>query len=157
MKRTGLGRILWWAAPILLAVGIASRAADLREIAASLVGVKPGWVAAALVLGVLFTLNQGALYRAIFRLFDVRISLRESVRLALVMAFGSLAPAGPVAGIAYLVPTAGGHGIPGPRAFPPTLAFYLLDYGALLPAVAAGVPVLLPHHVADVRLWTAGG
>ncbi len=63
MKRTGLGRILWWAAPILLAVGIASRAADLREIAASLVGVKPGWVAAALVLGVLFTLNQGALYR----------------------------------------------------------------------------------------------
>src|SRR5439155_179784 len=82
MKRTGLGRILWWAAPILLAVGIASRAADLREIAASLVGVKPGWVAAALVLGVLFTLNQGALYRAIFRLFDVRISLRESVRLA---------------------------------------------------------------------------
>src|SRR5207247_664265 len=94
MKRTGLGRILWWAAPILLAVGIASRAADLREIAASLVGVKPGWVAAALVLGVLFTLNQGALYRAIFRLFDVRISLRESVRLALVMAFGSLAAGG---------------------------------------------------------------
>ena len=157
MKRTGLGRILWWAAPILLAVGIASRAADLREIAASLVGVKPGWVAAALVLGVLFTLNQGALYRAIFRLFDVRISLRESVRLALVMAFGSLAPAGTVAGIAYFVSTAREHGIPGPRAILTSLAFYLFDYGALLPVVAAGVTVLLTHHGAEVRLVTAGG
>src|SRR5436853_208788 len=157
MKRTGLGRILWWAAPILLAVGIASRAADLREIAASLVGVKPGWVAAALLLGVLFTLNQGALYRAIFRLFDVRISLRESVRLALVMAFGSLAPAGTVAGIAYFVSTAREHGIPGPRAILTSLAFYLFDYGALLPVVAAGVTVLLTHHGAEVRLVTAGG
>src|SRR2546427_10050509 len=157
MKRTGLGRILWWAAPILLAVGIASRAADLREIAASLVGVKPGWVAAALVLGVPFTLNQGALYRAIFRLFDVRISLRESVRLALVMAFGSLATAGTVAGIAYFVSTAREHGIPGPRAILTSLAFYLFDYGALLPFVAAGVTVLLTHHGAEAGIVIAGG
>jgi len=144
MKRTGLGRILWWAAPVLLAAGIASKAADLREIGASL-------------LGVLFTLNQGALYRAIFRIFDVKISLRESVRLALVMAFGSLAPAGTVAGIAYFVATAREHGIPGPRAILTSLAFYLFDYGALLPVVAAGVTVLLTHHGAEVRLVTAGG
>lgn len=157
MRRKGLGRILWWAAPVLLAAGIASRAADLGEIGAALVGAKPGWLAAALMLGVLFTLNQGSLYRAIFRLFDVRITLRESVRLALVMAFGSLAPGGTVAGIAYFVAAAREHGIPGPRAILTSLAFYLFDYGALLPVVAAGVTVLLTHHGAEARLVIAGG
>ncbi len=111
MRRSALGRILWWAAPILLVAGIVLKAADLRKIADALVGARPGWLAGALVLAVLFTLNQGALYRAIFRLFDVKISLRASVRLALVMAFGSLAPAGTVAGIAYFVAAAREHGI----------------------------------------------
>ena len=94
MRRTVLGQILLWAAPILLVAGIALKAADLREIAGAVVGAKPGWLAVALLLAILFTLSQGALYRAIFRLFDVKISLRVAVRLALVMAFGSLAPAG---------------------------------------------------------------
>lgn len=157
MRRSALGRILWWAAPILLVAGIVLKAADLRKIADALVGARPGWLAGALVLAVLFTLNQGALYRAIFRLFDVKISLRASVRLALVMAFGSLAPAGTVAGIAYFVAAAREHGIPGPRAILTSLAFYLFDYGALLPFVAAGVTVLLNHHDAEARLVIAGG
>ncbi|OLD60916.1 MAG: hypothetical protein AUI83_01500 [Armatimonadetes bacterium 13_1_40CM_3_65_7] len=157
MRRTVLGRILLWAAPILLVAGIALKAADLREIAGAVVGAKPGWLAVALLLAILFTLNQGALYRAIFRLFDVKISLRVAVRLALVMAFGSLAPAGTVAGMAYFVATAREHGIPGPRAILTSLAFYLFDYGALLPFVAAGVTVLLTHHGAEAGIVIAGG
>lgn len=157
MRRTGLSRILWWAAPVLLVAGIALKAADLREIGGALVGARPGWLAIAVVLGGLFTLNQGALYRAIFRLFDVKISLRESVRLALVMAFGSLAPAGTVAGMAYFVAAAREHGIPGPRAILTSLAFYLFDYGALLPFVAVGVIVLFTHHGAETPLVIAGG
>jgi uncharacterized protein (TIRG00374 family) len=158
MKRTTLGRILGWAAPLLLAAGVASQATNLSGIADALVGVKPGWLAAAGGFAVLFIVNQGALYRAIFRLFDVKISLRASVRLALAMAFGSLAiPAGTVTGIVYFVAAAGERGVPGPTAVLTSLAFYLFDYGALLPFVAAGGAVLLKQQGAEALPAIAGG
>lgn len=158
MKRTSLSRILGWAAPLILGAVVASQAANLSGIADALVGVKLGWLAAAAGLTALFIVNQGALYRAIFRLFEIKISLRAAVRLALALAFGSLAiPAGTVTGIVYFVAAAGERGIPAATAVLTSLAFYLFDYGALLPFVAAGVAVLLKQQGAEALPAIAGG
>lgn len=105
------------------------------------------WLLGALALQAAFAVNQGGFYQALFRLLDAGTSLQTAVRLALVMAFGSLAsPAGTATGIAFFVAAAADVGIPTSRAFWVSLAYYLFDYSSTIVVLAVGLLVLFFHH-----------
>lgn len=140
-------RILWILAPVLLFLVIISRTAELSTLIRVFAGALPLWLLLALLLQVAFTLNQGALYQAVFRLLDAFVPLRTAVHLALVMAFASLAsPAGTAAGVVYFVAAASERGLPVSRAFWASLTYYLFDYSAFLIVLVAGLLVLVFHH-----------
>lgn len=110
-------------------------------------GASPLWLLGALALQAAFAVNQGGFYQALFRLLDAGTSLQTAVRLALVMAFGSLAsPAGTATGIAFFVAAAADVGIPTSRAFWVSLAYYLFDYSSTIVVLAVGLLVLFFHH-----------
>ncbi len=114
-------------------------------------GASPLWLLGALALQAAFAVNQGGFYQALLRLLDAGTSLQTAVRLALVMAFGSLAsPAGTATGIAFFVAAAADVGIPASRAFWVSLAYYLFDYSSTVVVLAVGLLVLFFHH--DLRV-----
>lgn len=140
-------RILWILAPVLLFLAIISRTTELGVLVRVFAEATPLWLLLALLLQVAFTVNQGALYQAVFRLLDALVPLRTAVHLALVMAFASLAsPAGTAAGVAYFVAAASERGLPISRAFWTSLTYYLFDYSAFLLVLVAGLLVLFFHH-----------
>lgn len=155
-------RAIWIFAPVLLLLAVISRITELNTLARIFLTAHPGWLVAALGLQVVFTLNQGAFYQAVFRLLDARVSLGTAVWLALVMAFGSLAtPVGATAGVAFFVVAARDRGMSPSRAFLVSLGYYFFDYAALLAVLVAGLVVLLaqrglqPSQVTAVVLFAA--
>ncbi|MDQ7850310.1 MAG: lysylphosphatidylglycerol synthase transmembrane domain-containing protein [Armatimonadota bacterium] len=137
-------RAIWIFAPILLLLVVISRTAELNTLARILLTAHPGWLVAALGLQVVFALNQGAFYQAVFRLLDTAVSLGTAVWLALVMAFGSLAtPVGATAGVAFFVVAARDRGLSPSRALLASLSYYFFDYAALLVVLLAGAAVQL--------------
>ncbi len=148
---SGLRRALWILAPILLLLVFVSQTAELRTLARLFAGADLGWLVAALLLQVVFAINQGAFYEAVFQLLDTAVPLRTSIWLSMVMAFASLAsPAGTATGVAYFVAAARGVGVPAARAFWASLVYYLFDYSAGLAALLAGLLILLSKR--DLRL-----
>jgi uncharacterized protein (TIRG00374 family) len=142
-----LRRVLWILAPVLLLAAVISRTAELNTLARIFLTVHPGWLVAALGLQVIFTLNQGAFYQAVFRLLDTSVSLGTAVWLALVMAFGSLAtPMGTTAGMAFFVVAARDRGLSSSRAFMAGLSYYFFDYAALLVVLVTGLVILLAQR-----------
>ncbi|HLA24812.1 MAG TPA: lysylphosphatidylglycerol synthase transmembrane domain-containing protein [bacterium] len=142
-----LRRILWLLAPPGLFFAVVLRSADLSALRAVLVPAAPQWLLAAAFLAGAFAVNQGALYQSVFRILGEDITLGHAVSLSLVMAFASLAlPAGTASGIAYFVSAARERGIASPRALLAALAYYLFEYGALLPVLLIGMAVLRLHR-----------
>lgn len=140
-------RAIWIFAPVLLLLVVISRTAELNTLARIFLTAHPGWLVAALGLQVVFTLNQGAFYQAVFRLLDATVSLGTAVWLALVMAFGSLAtPMGATAGVAFFVVAARDRGLSPSRAFLASLSYYFFDYAALLLVLLTGLVILLAQR-----------
>ncbi len=140
---SGLRRLLWILAPILLLLAVISQTAELRTLAGIFSGARPLWLLAALGLQVAFAVNQGGFYQAVFRLLDADVPLRTAVWLSMVMAFASTAsPVGTAAGVAYFVTAAREKGISPSRAFWVSLAYYFFDYSAFLIVLLVGLLVL---------------
>jgi len=138
---------LWLLAPVALFAAAILRIAELSSLLAAFEGATLIWLLVAGVLAAAFAVNQGAIYRGVFGLLGVSVRLAEAIRLSLVMAFASLAlPAGTASGIAYFVTSARARGIGSSRALLAGLAYYLFDYGALIPVLLAGIAVLRAHH-----------
>ncbi len=147
----GLRTVLSVLAPILL-VAVFARSGELRPALVIMANASALWLATGLLLQAGFAVNQGAVYRAVFGLLDEAVPLSVALRLALAMAFGSLAsPAGTASGVAYFVAAANARGIRAGRALLTSLGYYLFDYVALLPVFAAGIAViateLRPHGI----------
>jgi uncharacterized protein (TIRG00374 family) len=149
-----LPRILWVAAPPALFFAVLFRIADLGALRTALIPAAPQWLLAATLLTGAFAVNQGALYKGVFAVLGEDVKLGQAVSLSLVMAFGSLAlPGGTATGIAYFVSTANERGIGSSRALLASLAYYLFEYGALLPVLLIGMAVLrLRHDLAPAAL-----
>lgn len=140
-------RALWLLAPVALFAAAVWRIAELSSLLAAFRGATLIWLLIAGVLAAAFAVNQGAIYRGVFSLLGVSVRLADAVWLSLVMAFASLAlPAGTASGIAYFVMSARARGIGSSRALLAGLAYYLFDYGALIPVLLAGMVVLRAHH-----------
>lgn len=140
-------RILWLAAPPALFLAVLLRVADVDALRTALIPAAPEWLLAAALLAAAFAVNQGALYQGVFAVLGEDVKLGQAVALSLVMAFGSLAlPGGTAAGIAYFVSAANGRGIGSSRALLASLAYYLFEYGAMLPVLLVGIAVLRLRH-----------
>ncbi|MDQ7843394.1 MAG: lysylphosphatidylglycerol synthase transmembrane domain-containing protein [Armatimonadota bacterium] len=140
-------RILWLLAPVAILAAVVLRTSELSTLREVFVSAAPPALLAAAVLAAAFTVNQGALYRGVFRIFATEIALGDAVLLSLVMAFASLAlPAGTASGIAFFVTAARDRGIAASRALLTGLAYYLFDYAALTPVLLLGLMVLHLHH-----------
>jgi len=134
-------------APPALFLAVLLRVADLGALRTALLPAAPQWLLAATLLAAAFAVNQGALYQGVFAVLGEDVRLGQAVHLSLVMAFGSLAlPGGTASGIAYFVSAANDRGIGPSRALLASLAYYLFEYGALLPVLLIGVAVLRLHH-----------
>lgn len=147
MRGTRWIRFLWFIAPFFLFVAVISRITELRRLGGILAGADPVWLLIIGLLQVSFTVNQGAFYRAIFRLLNTEVALSVGVQLALVVSFaGQASPAGTAMGIAYFVAVAQAHGLPSARAFLGSLLYYVYDYASFLIVLVLGLGILLIHR-----------
>lgn len=139
--------VLWLLAPPGLFLAVVLRIADLSALRSAIVPAAPAWLLAASALAAAFAVTQGALYQGVFAVLGEEVTLGSAVSLALVMAFASLAlPGGTASGIAYFVSAARDRGIASSRALLAAFAYYLFEYGALLPVLLIGMAVLRGHR-----------
>jgi uncharacterized protein (TIRG00374 family) len=145
-------------APPAVFAAVVLRTAELSALWRVFAGASPAWLVAAALLAAAFAVDQGALYAGVFDVLGVEVGLADAVVLSLVMAFASLAlPAGTASGIAYFVSAASERGIPPSRALLGGIAYYLFDYGVLIPVLVAGMVVLHVHQDLGAASVAAAG
>lgn len=144
MKRYGL---LWLLTIAFIWLAV-TRFTELQKLIQTLAQGRPGWVLAAALLQVLYYLVYTALYQAGFHTVEVESRLLELVPVT----FGSIfinvvVPSGGASGAALFVDDAVRRGQSGSRTAAGTILVTVLDLGAFVLVLLAGLTYLFLKHL----------
>ena len=143
---------LFWLLAIGFAVIVVTRIGELKTLAHTLVQGQPGWIAAAVVLQVVYFLCYTGLYWSSLDAAGVRGSLWHLVPVTLASLFVNVvAPTGGVAGTAVYIDDAARRGQSATRATAGTLLALIGDMGTFCLVLASGLIYLLVRH--DLRVY----
>ena len=152
MKR----RWIFWGLVIGFVWIVASRFADIKNLAKIISGGQWQWLLAAAAAQVIFYLAFAASYQAAFKTVKVESRLRDLIPVI----FGSLfvnvvAPAGGTAGAALFIDDAARRGQSGARAAAGTLLQLVADFSAFVGVLIVGLVYLFSQH--DLQLFEVIG